>query len=733
MALILSSEIAKFRKASENKYAEVHVFGRELIAFIYLHRLWRASDDNKRPTSSFTLFCLVVKMFKGFCSQTLNKMANNIIIEKLDINAPIMANAKEAIIELQELIERAEQRTERYDLSWSGKARAFAETGMPINKTLRPDLEESVNFNETENLFITGDNLDALKLLQESYLGKVDMIYIDPPYNTGKDFVYHDKFSKTFEEEKEKSKDVDGNRQYTVNSRDNGRYHSDWLSMMYPRLRLARNLLSDSGVIFISIDDNEQANLKLLCDEVFGEENFVADMIWQGGKMNAAKFISTSHEYILIYAKDIKYCSDNGIQWKKRKKGIDIIYQITKTFVKQTRNDYEKTTELLKEWYKQDSSEECKEHSHYCYVDENGIFCMDNVSRVGGGSYSIVNPINGIKIDPPSRGWVFGKEEDFWIAYKNGVIKFQDNDKLPIFKRYLHDNEKQLLDTVFYKDRRGSKIRLRKLMDADVFEFPKDEDVLYDLINAFTTKENNNIILDFFAGSATTAHAVMKLNSEDGGNRKWILVQLDEETEENSEARKAGYQTIDAIARERIRRVAKSLCHSDGSQNLPLFEGIVGVPESISGRNDKQDYGFRALRIDTTNTNDSIFKSPAETTQGDLFSTVDNIKKERTPLDLLFGTLTAMALELNKQLRITNYELRDGTEQRLYVYDYFGELSGLVACFDEIISEEVILEIARMKPLAAVFRDSSFSTASDKVNLAEHFRTISPDTKVKVI
>jgi len=640
-------------------------------------------------------------------------MANENIIEKLDIEAPVLANAKEAIQELKELIEQAEQRTERYDLSWVGKARAYAEAGMPINKTLRPDLDESVNFNETENLFITGDNLDALKLLQESYLGQVDMIYIDPPYNTGKDFVYHDNFSKTMSDTIEDSKDAEGNRQYTVNSRDNGRYHSDWLSMMYPRLRIARNLLSDTGVIFISIDDNEQANLKLLCDEVFGEGNFVAEFVWVKKKKGShlSKTIRSMTEYILCYTK----CDDRLELY-----GEDAYSDKQQPLAKRTNahkelkfKPYTVKTTLPNGIYKMGlygegtSSIDFKE-----FEVQESIVITELIAKgpfVWTQAKLDEEVINGTIVNLSSR---FG----FNVLRSDQTEKIKRPSTLIDAKVNVGTNEDA------YEE-------IKKIFGCEgIMDYPKPVSLIKYLVNTITYFNKDAIILDFFAGSATTAHAVMKLNAEDGGNRKWILVQLDEETAENSEARKAGFQTIDAIARERIRRAAKSLCLSDESQNLPLFDGIAG-----QARNDTKDYGFRALKINTTNINAGIFKSPVDTTQGDLFSTVDNIKKERTPLDLLFGTLTAMTLELNKQLRIRNYEFRDGTVQTLYVYDYFGELSGIVACFDEKISEETIREIARMKPLATVFRDSSFAAASDKVNLAEHFRTTSPDTKIKVI
>ena len=658
-------------------------------------------------------------------------MANDNIIEKLDIEAPVMANAQEAIRELRELVELAEQHTERYDLSWVGKARAFAEAGMPINKTLRPDLEESVNFNETENLFITGDNLDALKLLQESYLGKVDMIYIDPPYNTGKDFVYHDKFSKTFEEAKEASKDDEGYRLYTVNSSDSGRYHSDWLSMMYPRLRIARNLLNDRGVIFISIDDNEIENLKRICEIVFGEGNFVGQWNWfkSATPPNLSKKIKKNIEYILCYQrgnnndcfKGIQKTSSSDDPMTKPQNSIKaLIFPPNSLIVK------------LKDG-----------------IYKAGLYGTERFPNELLSDLVVKNGTN--------QNEAIFKNKFVWLQSKlndelrnNTRISLSSNLVLSFKKaEYGEEVPPNLIDETVGVDttENAGKYVTRLFEGKQVFDYPKPISLLKYLINMVC--EKSALILDFFAGSGTTAHAVMKLNAEDGGKRKWILVQLDEATAENSEAHKAGYLTIDAIARERIRRAEKSL-YTDTSTSLSasseknkrdsqdLFAdenlGNPGNLGKIPVENPGQiKVGFRALRVDTNNINDGILKSPAETKQDDLFLAVDNIKRERTPLDLLFGTLTSFAFELNKQLRITNYELRNGTVQTLYVYDYFGELSGLVACFDDVVSEEAVKEIARMRPLAAVFRDSSFATAAEKVNLSEHFRTLSPETKVKVI
>jgi adenine-specific DNA-methyltransferase len=595
---------------------------------------------------------------------------------------------------------------EKYDFTWVGKRAAQREAAAPCRKTLRPCKEESVDWDTTQNLYIEGDNLEVLKLLQNSYMGKVKMIYIDPPYNTGNDFVYHDDFDKDYNEYDEHNKFEDGVR-FWKNTDSNGRFHSDWCSMIYARLMVARSLLTEDGVIFISIDDNEVNNLRKMATEVFGETNFVAEMVWQGGKVNTARFISTSHEYILVFAKNLRYCADNNVVWKEHKKGLGPIYEKVDSLIR-LYPDNKKATEKLKEWFKNEAPEQSKAHEHYCNIDRKGAYCMDNVSRVGGGKYTVKNPINGLIIQPPSRGWVYGKEADFWEAVKSGVLEFQDNDKLPILKRYLKDNELQLLDTVFYKDRRGAKIRLRSLMNGEYFDFPKDEEVIENLISAFTNADS--LILDFFSGSATTAHAVMQLNAEDGGNRKFIMVQLPEETAEDSEAYKAGYKNICEIGKERIRRAGRKI---KGVEEEPTLDNMFDVAEEESQNSENGlDIGFRVLKCEDSNFKDVAF-APKEYSQDSLDLFVDNIKEDRTGLDLLFDCMMRWGLELS--LPYTEIE-----EDGCIIYNV--DDGNLVACFDGEVTEAVIDAIAEMNPLRVVFRDSSFTEAAAKMNLFELFK-----------
>lgn len=595
---------------------------------------------------------------------------------------------------------------ERYQFTWPDKRAAVRLANTPTTMTLRPCREESVDFDKTQNLYIEGDNLDVLKVLRETYLGKVKMIYIDPPYNTGNDFVYNDDFALSKGEFEGSSGlfDEDGNQTVDPmqrNTESNGRFHTDWLNMIYPRLKVARDLLSEDGVIFISIDDNEVENLRRLCTEVFGEQNFIAQMVWQGGKTNTARFISTSHEYIIIFAKDLNACRNADLEWKEKKRGLEAIYKKRKELLKVCGDNYIQASNLIKKWFASDAPEDSKAHAHYCNIDEKGLYCMDNVSRVGGGKYSVTNPINGFIIAPPSRGWVFGKEEDFWKAVESGKLVFQDDDKLPILKRYLHDNEFQLLDTVFYKDRRGARLRLRNLMGKEVFDFPKDELVLANLIDAFASE--TDIILDFFSGSATTAHAVMKLNAEDGGNRKFIMVQLPELTDEKSEAYKAGYKNICEIGKERIRRAGKKIKEEArlSAQNL--------------------DTGFRVLKLDSSNM-EEVYYTPQEFSQQSLFN--ENVKPDRSNEDLLFQVMLDLGIELSAKIE---------AKQMAGKTVHFVDKTYLAACFDREVNESTITEIAKLHPVYFVMRDAS--AANDNVidNFEQIFKHYSPETSCRII
>ncbi len=621
-------------------------------------------------------------------------------VERVDLEKVDWRGSREFFESLGEALDKLDDHDEAYDFTWVGKRKSIIEAGAPINKTFRPDVENSKNWDTTENLFIEGDNLDALKLLQESYLGKVKMIYIDPPYNTGKDFVYHDNFKADTEQYDEDTeyKDDEGNIQFKKNEKTNGRYHSDWLSMMYPRLKLARNLLSDDGVMFISIDDNEQANLKKLCDEVFGEDNFVGTLTVENnpkGRKNA-RYVSVSSEFCVVYAKNTDDPNSKFVE--SIPKGV----------------------------YKTDANGRPYTHGKRVLVGKS----TNNPAKVGSEKNYVVyyndsqNDIElRVEMLDESEGALIAQGYIRYVSRNEGVLlentytkqKFMElfNDNALIFKS----------DSIYEKDFNVNKRIKSILLNNDgfdyktetagthlgelapYFDFPKNIGLIRSLASLIDNKDY--LVVDFFSGSATTAHAVMQLNAEDGGNRKWIMVQLPEETDEKSEAYKAGYKTIPEISRERIRRAGDKIAseHPDA----------------------KVDYGFRALRVDETNYKE-VYKSAGEYQQAMLESLVDNVKDDRSDLDLLYGVLTQSAFELNRPL-----ETVDIAGATVYKYDYFGEVSGLVACFAPHISEEAIKQIAQLKPLTAVFRESSFPNSQAKVNLAEHFRILSPDTKVKVI
>ena len=602
-------------------------------------------------------------------------------------------------------LERAESHRERYDLTWNGKAAAFAEAGKPLEpaKTLRPDLDESVDFDKTQNLFITGDNLEALKLLQESYLNKVDMIYIDPPYNTGHDFIYHDNFHKTLSDEIDDSRDDDGNRRYAVNSKENGRYHSDWLSMMYPRLMIARNLLSDRGLIFISIDDTERNNLEIMCDEVFGQDNKIATfVISSNSTKNNAKYVSITNEYVVCYCRQTEHLPG---PWRVVKNNAD-------EFLKRARNIYnmdiseeEKHNELLTlvkypRFY---------DFDHYTYVDSKGVYQTSDPGGVQNGNKTtvILHPVTKKPCSIPRDGWRYSDDE---IKRKLANDEFAfgaDETIVPRPKRYIDEYLLQVpRSTVFF----DSQSTTHWLKDNCIpFEFPKPiEMVSYLLGITGCSVYMNSTILDFFAGSGTTAHAVMQLNAEDGGHRKFIMVQLPEECSEKSEAYKAGYKTIDQLSRERIRRAAKKIKESDKNA-------------------DDHDYGFRALYIDKANAKDDISVPADSLQQSQLSFQVDDIYADRSPLDLLFGVLVAKGWQLDGEI-----EQCSVNDNNVYLYDYVPG-AGMVACFDNELADEAINQIIDMHPQVAVFRETAFKRSDEKINLMERFKNDSSETRVWVI
>ena len=613
---------------------------------------------------------------------------------------------------------------ECYEFTWVGKKAAMAEAARPITKTLRPVKEDSRDWDTTQNLYIEGDNLEVLKILQESYLGKVKMIYIDPPYNTGNDFIYADDFmrSQKMENEKMGMYDEEKNRLFK-NTDTNGRFHSDWCSMILSRLLLSRNLLTEDGAIFISIDENEVNTLKAICDEAFGASNFIAELIWSAGRKNDSKYISVSHEYVLCYFKNAQYIKEHKILWREKKQGLSDIYAEYDRLKKIYGDDYASIEKGLKGWYKAlPDSHPAKDHAHYCRVDRNGIFFADNISWPGGGGpkYQVLHPLTHKPVKIPSRGWLTNESTMAeWI--KQGRVEFgKDENSVPTLKSYLKDREYSVPYSVFYKDGRAASKRLATLMGDKVFENPKDEEIIQRIIQ-FCGTDHGDIVLDFFSGSATTAHALFLANAEQNLHRKFILVQLPEEIDPQKEtsekARKVAQNavnlldsigaahTICEIGKERIRRAGDKIKADNplGTQDL--------------------DTGFRVFRVDSSNMKD-VYYQPEELDQQSMFDLVSNIKDDRTDMDLLYACLLDWGVEIH--LPHTSTDLDSCT-----VHDV--DNGALMACFSPNVPRSVVEYMAKQQPLRAVFRDSAFASDDAKINVTEIFKNLSPDTKVKVI
>lgn len=574
---------------------------------------------------------------------------------------------------------------ERYHLNWPGKREALLTANAPIAKTLRPSREESVNFDTTQNLFIEGDNLDALKLLQEAYLGKVKMIYIDPPYNTGNDFIYEDDFAEDSEEflRRSNQKDSQGNR-LIANTEANGRFHSDWMSMIYSRLKLSRNLLRDDGLIFISIDDGEYQNLRKICDEIFGEDNFVDNIIWKKRYGGGAKekFLVSLHEYTLVFAKNID--------------ALENIYVPL-------------TEESIKRYYTQ-KDENFKRRGPYRTHPLEATKSM-------GERKNLVFPIagpDGTEI-LPQRQWLWSKERVAEAIAKGELefIKGRDGKLTVHTKQYLRDEDGtvrqgkpfSIIDDIFTQH--GTNEIIELFGNAQIFSFPKPSAFVKRLVDIGTRGQGNELILDFFAGSASTAQAVFQANSTDGGARKFIMVQLPEPCEEQSEAFKAGFKTIAEVSKERIRRAGKRVleqsCHESWNK----------------------DVGFRVLKVDVSNMAD-VYYAPDAIEKNNLDLFVDNIKPDRTPQDLLLQVMLDWGVDL--ALPITKQAIQ-GKEV------FFVDSNVLAACFDNTasIDEAFVKELAKHQPLRVVFRDAGFKDSAVKINVEQIFKLLSPATEVKHI
>ncbi|ANR71859.1 DNA methylase [Selenomonas sp. oral taxon 126] len=582
--------------------------------------------------------------------------------------------------------EIVEGREERYAFTWPDKRQAILAANAPIHATLRPIVEDSIGRDGTaggfdsENLYIEGDNLDVLKLLQETYLGKVKMIYIDPPYNTGNDaFVYDDDFAMEGGDFVAANVPYDeyGNMVYDFkkNLDSNGRFHTDWLNMIYPRLKVAKSLLAEDGVIFISIDDSEQENLKKVCNEIFGEQNFIAELVWERAyaPKNDARYISNSHDYVLMYARDI-----NSFQ----------IGRLPRT-------------------------EEANARYQNPDNDPRGIWKPSDMSvktYTAENDYQITAP-SGRVIEPPAgRCWRLSKNKFLERLHDNRIWFGEDGNGVPCIKRFLSELKYDGMaptSILFYKDvghsQEGAK-EVTQLFDAGVFDGPKPVRLLTRLLTLANLKKDS-IVLDFFSGSAATAHALMARNAEDGGSRKFIMVQLPEATDEGGTAYKAGYRNICEIGKERIRRAGAKIAAETGEKAAEL------------------DLGFRCLRLDTSNMTD-VYYAPDAVTQDGLFAQVDNVKADRTPEDLLVQTMLDLGIPLSAPITVEEI-----AGKRVFnVADGF-----LLACFDRAVTDEAVTAIAKRKPYYAVFRDASMADDSALTNFDQLFAAYSPATVRRVL
>lgn len=631
---------------------------------------------------------------------------------------------------------------EAYHLDWPGKREALAYANRPTSNTLRPIRDDSVSFDMTKNLFIEGDNLEALKLLQESYLGQVKLIYIDPPYNTGGDLVYRDNFATLRQQYQVNAAQVDdeGNRLLS-NPDTSGRYHSDWLSMIYPRLKVASRLLREDGVVMVSIDDAEQASLRRIMDQVFGERNFIAQLVWEKGRKNDAKFFSNGHEYLLVYAKSQQYLRDLRTQWREEKPGAREIWDEYIRLREIHGPDDAAIEKAISAWFSAlPKSDPSKKWARYKRIDANGPWRDDNISWPGGGGprYDVVHPATGLPCKVPERGWIWPDPETMKEKIRLGIVVFRDDHtEPPMRKSHIRplageaeattadsdegetevDLAVQVRGSVFYKQSQVSVKHLRKLMGAQVFNNPKDHVELARLFE-YVLDGKDGIVMDFFAGSGTTAEAVFEVCARTGLNCPVVLVQLPEDLDEN-------VKSATGAAKSTLKNAIKYLEDRGKSHSLAELTKIrvrLAGERLLAERKDNGwngDVGFRAFEIDTTNFKD-VDARPDEITQNTLAGTVDSIKPDRTSEDLLFQVILDWGMDLSAPISREQIEGRE-------VFSVDDD--GLIACFADEVSRPVLEAIAKRKPTYAVFKDFAFPNDSSRINADQIFREMSPDTE----
>lgn len=653
------------------------------------------------------------KVIPEMDSKTMDIVAENVSKLK-ELFPEAFTEGKVDFEVLKEVLgEYVDGREERYSFTWNGKSKARMIAQTPSAGTLRPCKDESVDWDTTQNLFIEGDNLEVLKLLQKSYHKKVKMIYIDPPYNTGNDFVYKDDFKDNIKNYKEITGQADSEgRSFSSNPETSGRYHTNWLNMMLPRLKLARSLLRDEGVICISINDKELYNLKLLIDQIFGEENFIATLVWEKGRKNDAKRVSVGHEYMVLYAKNLSFIEEITAPWREHKEGITEIIETYNEAKKSFGEDYEKISEKLVSFYKfLPPDHPSKKYARSRFVDKRGIWRDNNITWPGGGGpkYDVIHPITGKPCKVPDDGWRF-VEATMIEKIRDGYIHFrEDHTQPPILKSYLYidpdsqteDEEvggkKQVMGSVFYRHSQPSNDVIKELFGDKVFENPKDHEILARLINYCTDEED--IILDFFAGSGSTAQAIYELNNKYSSKRKFILVQLPELCSKDSLASSKGFSTIAEISKKRILLAAAKI-----KEDNPNYQG---------------DLGFKVFKLDSTNI--KPWELDFDLTEQDLEDQIDNIKYERMEEDVLYEILLKYGLDLTlpiKEHRIAGHKVFD-----------IG-MGALMICLSDDISLEVVEGIAKLKEelnpeiMRVVFKDSGFANDVIKTNAVQILKQV---------
>src|SRR5690625_1064361 len=649
----------------------------------------------------------------------------------------------------KELSDRVVEGNEVYQSDWPGKLAAEFASNAPLEKTLRPKVSESVEFDTTKNLMIEGDNLEALKLLQESYLGKVRLIYIDPPYNTGGDLVYRDDFSSSAHEYLWKSHQVnDAGEKLVSNTEANGRFHSDWLSMIYPRLRLAKRFLAQDGVIMVSIDDAEQASLRRLMDEVFGEQNFIAQLVWEKGRKNDAKFFSVGHEYMMVYAKSKSYLREQKTSWREEKPGAREVWDQYLVLRDAHGADDEAVEQALTAWYKElPKSHPAKKLARTRHIDSNGPWRDDNISWPGGGGprYDVVHPVTGLPCAVPEAGWRYG-EEEMKRRIELGLIVFREDHTQPPFRKsHLRpvegevdnvdevddgDSEEsglavQVRGSYFYKQSQVSVRHLRDLMGAKVFNNPKDHEVLSRLFE-YVLDGKDGVVMDFFAGSGSSAEAVFDLCARSGLNCPVILVQLPELLEDNLKSATGSAKTTIQNAIQLLEGLGKPLNIVELTK-IRVQKAGARILEDRKPSNWNRDVGFRVFTVDTSNFAD-ITTTPDDADQGSLLDLVPSIKPDRSGLDILTEVMIAWGLDISAPITI---ETIDGHE--IYSVDD----GALLACFDDRLDDVLVRALATRAAeettQKVVFTDTGFESDDAAINAHQVFAQLSPETAVKVI